>query len=83
MYITEKKSKHILKSDYNSNIIEKHNFTYARNSTILPEMIGKSYSVHSGMKFVKINITEHNVGYKLGEFVSVKKRALYKKKKKH
>nr|AOC61512.1 ribosomal protein S19 [Rhexinema sarcinoideum] len=55
---------------------------YQRSSTIIPEMIGNTVKVHSGQKFVKLNITEHTVGYKFGEFAPSKKRALYKKKKK-
>jgi ribosomal protein S19 len=55
---------------------------YQRSSTIVPEMIGSSVKVHTGHKWVKLVISEHLVGYKLGEFAPTKKRALYKKKKK-
>ena len=55
---------------------------YDRSSTILPEMIGNTFQVHSGQRFVKVVVTEHMVGYKFGEFALSKKRALYKKKKK-
>ncbi|MDU9728274.1 30S ribosomal protein S19 [Helicobacter pylori] len=42
--------------------------TWSRRSTILPEMIGFTYSVHNGRVFVPVYITENHVGYKLGEF---------------
>ncbi|GAA8249489.1 30S ribosomal protein S19 [Helicobacter pylori] len=42
--------------------------TWSRRSTILPEMIGFTYNVHSGRVFVPVYITENHVGYKLGEF---------------
>ncbi len=42
--------------------------TWSRRSTIIPEMIGLTFSVHNGRNFVPVYITENHVGYKLGEF---------------
>lgn len=42
--------------------------TWSRRSTILPDMIGLTFSVHNGRAFVPVYITENHVGYKLGEF---------------
>jgi small subunit ribosomal protein S19 len=42
--------------------------TWSRRSTIVPDMIGFTFTVHNGKNFVPINITENHVGYKLGEF---------------
>jgi small subunit ribosomal protein S19 len=42
--------------------------TWARSSTILPEMIGFTIGVHDGRRHVPIFITENMVGHKLGEF---------------
>lgn len=42
--------------------------TWARNCTIIPEMIGYTFAVHNGKKHVPIYITENMVGHKLGEF---------------
>jgi small subunit ribosomal protein S19 len=42
--------------------------TWSRRSTILPDMIGLTFSVHNGRNFVPVYITENHVGYKLGEF---------------
>jgi len=42
--------------------------TWARPSTILPQMIGITIAVHDGRRHVPIFITENMVGHKLGEF---------------
>ncbi len=42
--------------------------TWARWSTIVPEMIGLTFAVHDGRRHVPILITENMVGHKLGEF---------------
>ena len=42
--------------------------TWARSSTIMPEMIGLTFGVHDGRRHVPIFITENMVGHKLGEF---------------
>jgi len=42
--------------------------TWARSSTIIPEMIGYTIAVHNGRKHIPIYITENMVGHKLGEF---------------
>ncbi|NLY89545.1 MAG: 30S ribosomal protein S19 [Firmicutes bacterium] len=42
--------------------------TWARSSTIFPEMVGHTIAVHDGRKHVPIYITEDMVGHKLGEF---------------
>ena len=42
--------------------------TWARNSTIFPEMVGHTIVVHNGRKFIPVYITENMVGHKLGEF---------------
>jgi small subunit ribosomal protein S19 len=42
--------------------------TWARASTISPEMIGLTIAVHDGRRHVPIYVTENMVGHKLGEF---------------
>ncbi len=42
--------------------------TWSRRSTIIPDMIGLTLSVHNGRNFVPVYITENHIGYKLGEF---------------
>ncbi|MFA4835424.1 MAG: 30S ribosomal protein S19 [Dehalococcoidia bacterium] len=43
--------------------------TWARSSTVIPEMLGITMAVHDGRRHVPIFITENMVGHKLGEFV--------------
>ena len=42
--------------------------TWARSSTITPEMVGRTIAVHNGKVHVPVLITENMVGHKLGEF---------------
>jgi len=42
--------------------------TWARSSTIIPQMVGLTIGVHDGRRHVPIFITENMVGHKLGEF---------------
>ncbi len=42
--------------------------TWSRRSTITPELIGHTFAVHNGKKFIPVFITENMVGHKLGEF---------------
>lgn len=42
--------------------------TWARSSTIYPEMISHTFGVHNGRKFIPVFVTDQMVGHKLGEF---------------
>lgn len=42
--------------------------TWSRRSTILPEMVGLTFAVHNGRKFLPVFVSENMVGHKLGEF---------------
>jgi len=42
--------------------------TWARWSTIMPQMVGLTIGVHDGRRHVPIFIVEDMVGHKLGEF---------------
>lgn len=42
--------------------------TWARRSTISPEMVGMTFEVHNGKQFLPVVCTEAMVGHKLGEF---------------
>ena len=42
--------------------------TWSRRSTVFPEMIGLTFAVHNGRKFVPVYITDNMIGHKLGEF---------------
>ena len=42
--------------------------TWSRRSTITPDFIGNTFTVHNGRKFITVFVTENMVGHKLGEF---------------
>jgi small subunit ribosomal protein S19 len=42
--------------------------TWSRRSTILPNMVGLTFGVHNGNKFIPVLITDQMIGHKLGEF---------------
>lgn len=47
--------------------------TWARSSTISPEMVGRTIAVHNGRVHVPVFITENMVGHRLGEFSPTRK----------
>ncbi|MCR4312473.1 MAG: 30S ribosomal protein S19 [Candidatus Uhrbacteria bacterium] len=47
--------------------------TWARSSTITPEMVGFTFGVHNGREFIQVRIVENMVGHKLGEFSPTRK----------
>lgn len=52
------------KADNKSAVIR----TWSRRSMILPEMVGFTFEVHNGRKFITVFVTENMVGHRLGEF---------------
>jgi small subunit ribosomal protein S19 len=48
--------------------VEQMNQTKDRKSTVIPDMIGHTFAVHNGKKFIPVFVTENMVGHKLGEF---------------
>lgn len=42
--------------------------TWARDSQIAPEFVGKYFKVHNGRDFIEVFVTEDMVGHRLGEF---------------
>ena len=47
--------------------------TWARDCTIIPEMIGFNFGVHNGRVHTPVFVTEDMVGHKLGEFSPTRK----------
>ncbi len=47
--------------------------TWARSSTVTPEMVGYTIAVHNGRLHVPVYISENMVGHKLGEFSPTRK----------
>lgn len=56
--------------------------TWARASTITPEMVGKSFAVYNGKVHVPVFVSENMVGHKLGEFSPTRKFRGHAKKDK-
>lgn len=46
--------------------------TWARASTIMPDMVGMTFAVHNGRTFVPVLVTENMVGHRLGEFAATR-----------
>jgi small subunit ribosomal protein S19 len=42
--------------------------TWSRDTTIAPEFVGHTFTVHNGNKFIPVYVSENMVGHKLGEF---------------
>lgn len=47
--------------------------TWARASTITPEMVGRTIAVYNGRVHVPVYVSENMVGHKLGEFSPTRK----------
>lgn len=47
--------------------------TWARASTVTPEMVGRTIAVHNGKVHVPVLVSENMVGHKLGEFSPTRK----------
>lgn len=77
-YIDEKLLKKVLKSkDASSN---KPIRTWARDSSISPEMVGLTFEVHNGKIFIPVYVTESMVGHKIGEFAHTRRFSGHSKK---
>jgi len=69
-YIDAKLLKKVLALPAQSLVIIK---TWARASTICPEMVGFTFAVHNGKDFIQVRVVENMVGHKLGEFSPTRK----------
>jgi len=65
-YVDEKLLKKV--SDMNASGKKKVLKTWSRRSMITPELVGHTFAVHNGNKFIPVFINENMVGHKLGEF---------------
>lgn len=69
-YVDEKLLKKVLKLKAGDKTVIK---TWARASSITPEMVGFTIGVHNGKDFVPVRVVENMVGHKLGEFSPTRK----------
>mmetsp|Transcript_22319 Transcript_22319/g.10716 ORF Transcript_22319/g.10716 Transcript_22319/m.10716 type:complete len:94 (+) Transcript_22319:2877-3158(+) len=65
-FVEEKLQKKVLdaQKSRNSKVIR----TWSRRSTVIPEMVGLTFAVYNGRKFIPVFVSENMVGHKLGEF---------------
>ena len=70
-YVDEKLMKKVNKAKESND--SKPIKTWARASTIVPEMVGMTFLVHNGKDFINIFVDENMVGHKLGEFSPTRK----------
>lgn len=54
--------------------------TWARSSSISPDMVGHTFGVHNGRIHVPVFVTESMVGHKLGEFAPTRTFRTHAKK---
>lgn len=66
-YVDQRLLEKVLKLKKDDRAIVK---TWARHSTIAPEMVGFTFGVHNGKEFVPVYVSEDMVGHKLGEFAA-------------
>jgi small subunit ribosomal protein S19 len=69
-FVDEKLMKKVEKLGPNDKTVIK---TWARSSTITPEMVGVTFAVHNGRQHLPVFVTENMVGHKLGEFSPTRK----------
>ena len=69
-YVDQKLLKKILKLKPGDKTVIK---TWARDSSIIPEMVGMTIGVHNGRIHIPVYIIEDMVGHKLGEFSPTRK----------
>ncbi|MBS3056639.1 MAG: 30S ribosomal protein S19 [Candidatus Aenigmarchaeota archaeon] len=51
--------------------------THARDTIILPEMIGHKFAIHNGIEFVNVEIKPQMIGHRLGEFAQTRRRVMH------
>lgn len=69
-FVDEKLMKKVAKLGPNDKTVIK---TWARSSTITPEMVGHTFAVHNGKQHTPVFVSENMVGHKLGEFSPTRK----------
>ena len=69
-FVDPKLAKKVMALESNDRTVIK---TWARASTIFPEMVGRTIAVHNGRVHVPVFVSENMVGHKLGEFSPTRK----------
>jgi small subunit ribosomal protein S19 len=69
-FVDAKLLRKVVALDMNDKTVVK---TWARSSSISPEMVGRTIGIHNGKVHAPVLITENMVGHKLGEFAPTRK----------
>ena len=69
-YVDEKLAKKVGKLRVGDKTVIK---TWARASSITPQMVGFTFAIHTGKDFVQVKVEENMVGHKLGEFAPTRR----------
>jgi len=69
-YVDQKLLKKVMRLKIGDKTVIK---TWARASTITPEMVGFTLGVHNGKDHISVRVVENMVGHKLGEFSPTRK----------
>lgn len=78
-FVDEKLMKKVAKAKEDRSV--KSIKTWARSSSITPEMVGLTFDVHNGKKHLPVFVSESMVGHKLGEFALTRTFRAHAKKK--
>jgi small subunit ribosomal protein S19 len=77
-----------LKKGYSSNLsLLKNNQkksikkVWSKSIVLLPSFIGLKFKLYTGNRFIIVTINEDMVGHRLGEFISTRKKHVFKKGK--
>ena len=58
--------------------------TWSRRSMMIPDMVGHTFEVHNGRKFLSVFVSENMVGHRLGEFSPTRTfKGIQLRKRKH
>ena len=65
-FVDEKLMNKVLKERQNPTL--KPIKTWSRSSMVVPEMVGLTFLVHNGKRFISVSVNENMIGHRLGEF---------------
>jgi|TARA_B110000977_G_scaffold65451_1_gene89164 small subunit ribosomal protein S19 len=54
---------------------------WSKHLVLLPSFIGLKFKLYTGNRFITVTINEDMVGHRIGEFISTRKKHVYKKGK--
>lgn len=76
-------SKYFKANNNDKNLKKKQNpnLIISRNFEIIPKLIGKTFKIYNGKKYIELTVTEEMINHKFGEFAFTRGRFSFKKKK--